>query len=193
MYSAQIEKAIRTATKAHEGQKRRGHDKVDYISHLFSVAQILTHFNAPEEVVIAGLLHDVLEDTSYSYEQLSKEFGFKVSAIVQALTEAPQSEFHTTSWEVRKQAYLESLRTSPEEVLLVSAADKIHNLSSLLDDYAIEGNTLFTKFKVKDGNPLWMFEQVYAVIYERLEHPITSLFRTKLDEAQDVLSTYKNA
>ena len=129
MFSPDIERALRVAQAAHEGQTRKGNG-TPYVVHPVHVALMLARAGADEETIQAGLLHDVVEDCDeWTFERLEAEFGPRVRGIVGHLTEDKGK-----SWPERKQAAVDHVEQMSEEALLVKAADKLHNLSSLLAD-----------------------------------------------------------
>ena len=129
MFSSEIERAIRTSISAHAGQVRKSSD-VPYVSHPLHVALILAQVGADSETIQAALLHDVVEDCEgWSLERVEREFGAGVRAIVAAVTEDKSQ-----SWEQRKQSQIDHVEHMSASALLVKAADKLHNLSSLLAD-----------------------------------------------------------
>lgn len=186
-----IEQAIVRATVLHQSQKRKV-SGVPYVVHPYSVAFLLAHYTHDEDVIIAGLLHDTLEDVpEYTETMLREEFGERVLAIVKEVTEdylvggkgkgLPQD---SRSWRIRKSGYIENLKNDSPEALLVAAADKIHNLRGLLDEYRVYGDSVWEKFK-RDGNDLlWFYQEATRVISERLEHPL-------VDELQKILRDFE--
>lgn len=136
-----IKRAIIFAAIAHQHQFRKG-TKIPYIVHPFEVAQILTAAGANDEQICAGLLHDVVEDTDFSIEDIGEHFGQKVAQLV-----SDCSENKAWSWERRKAETVRFLtEDADEEVLLVACADKLSNLRS--NKQAIEdiGDKLWERF-----------------------------------------------
>lgn len=128
-FSPDIERAVRTALAAHEGQTRKG-SNTPYITHPIHVAMLLARAGADEEAIQAGVLHDVVEDCDgWTLERLEAEFGPRVSGIVAHLTEDKSK-----TWAERKQAAIDHVADMSEQARLVKAADKLHNMSSLLAD-----------------------------------------------------------
>lgn len=128
MYSSAVEQALQASLAAHAGQFRKGGARVPYVSHPVHVALILARVGVEPVVIQAALLHDVVEDCEgWTTERVEVEFGAEVAALVAVLTE-PQGE----SWEARKQLGLERAATMDPRAATVKAADKLHNLSSLL-------------------------------------------------------------
>ncbi len=130
--SERLLKAIDLATHLHRDQTRHDNVNTPYISHLFGVAMLLSSvidnksIDYNEDVIIAGLMHDALEDVpEYTYDDLSRDCGERVADIVRGVTEDKSLPYRE-----RKLAYLEHLRTGMIESLLVSVADKLHNARS---------------------------------------------------------------
>lgn len=161
-----LEKAIRIATIAHKEQKRKGSD-TPYIIHPYSVMCIAANATQDEDILIACLFHDILEDVpgKYSRELMVKDFGDKVANIVDGVTK----DSTLPDWQSRAEAYLEHLeKEATDESVIVSCADKTHNLMSMLTDYAEIGNSLWGRFKVGANRQLWWYEEVLQVIRNRL-------------------------
>ncbi len=122
-----IRKAIRIATIQHDKQYRKD-NVTPFIVHPFEVSLIVSEFTADEDIISSALLHDILEDTQgYSYEKLMGEFGEKIANIVQSLTDEPLPDL---DWNQKHQKYLENLRNTSDEAILVCLADKYSNVST---------------------------------------------------------------
>ena len=141
IYSQKIREAIDFAVWAHEGQKRKD-GKTPYIVHPLAVALLLTKAGASEETVIAGLLHDIIEDCSITHERIENEFGKKVANIVQEVTEAPK----IFTWKMRKADVLKKIPKMSKEALMVKSADIVHNLNNLILGYYHEGAIFLKRF-----------------------------------------------
>ena len=123
-----IRKALRVAAIQHDKQYRKD-NLTPFIIHPFEVALIVSEYTDDEDAMSAALLHDLLEDTSgYFHEKLKEEFGEKVANIVQSLTDEPLPEELT--WNEKHQKYLENLKSSSDEAILVCLADKYSNVST---------------------------------------------------------------
>src|SRR5690606_21937667 len=118
-----IEKAIIFAAKAHANQVRKGTD-IPYITHPYAVGMLLQKAKCSEEVIAAGILHDTLEDTNTTYEDLVDTFGVRIANLVAAASENDKS----LPWEARKQLTIEMLKNASIEEIQVAVADKLHNL-----------------------------------------------------------------
>ncbi|MCT4612839.1 MAG: HD domain-containing protein [Clostridia bacterium] len=150
-----IERAIYFATKAHSGQKKKS-ENIDVIIHPYSVAMELKKFGAEEDIVIAGLLHDTIEDTKITYGDIVKEFGERVANIVREASEEDKSK----SWENRKMHTIEFSKVISEESKLVVAADKINNLSWVLKDYEKHGEDVWSFTKRGKEKQKWYYESL---------------------------------
>lgn len=128
-----IQKAIYKASVLHKGQKRKVED-LPFVTHLFSVAFILSNYTDNENIIVAGLLHDALEDVkAYYFKDLEKDFGERVTKIVKEVSEDKDpniEENKKATWQRRKEGYLSHLKNASYEAMMVCCADKIHNLRS---------------------------------------------------------------
>lgn len=150
-----IDRAIVFAVQAHDGQKSKGTD-LPYIAHPFSVAMILMQAGCDEEVVAAGLLHDAVEDTPVTQEQIQSTFGERVSALVAGASEPDKS----LSWEERKTHTLEYLRTAPMDVKMLACADKLSNARRLMDDLEKYGDAVWSRFNCGREQQLWYYSSL---------------------------------
>jgi (p)ppGpp synthase/HD superfamily hydrolase len=180
-----IEAAIKKASLLHNGQTRRAERDLPYITHLFSVAAILSeHGGNNEDLIISGLLHDSIEDTPYSEDELEKEFGETVRKTVSSVTEAAFANKDRISWDDRKRMYLEKLEVADAPALMVSAADKIHNLQTMVDDYRKFGDLIWKNFRSSVDQQLWFFGAVLKILERRLQSPIVEQYRNVFNEAK---------
>lgn len=126
--SPKVLQALEFAAIAHKGQLRKFPANVPYISHLSAVAVILSNAGFDEDVVVAGLLHDIIEDTPFKGDDILENFGQKVYELVVAVTEQK-----SLPWAERKEKYLRQIEAAPVEAKAISAADLLANrLSNLL-------------------------------------------------------------
>jgi len=186
-YTARVEHAIRKASALHDGQTRKGKDAIPYISHLFSVAAILSNYTEDEDIIIAGLLHDSIEDTDYTEKKLKKEFGNDVATIVMGVTELKKKDEVELLWKERKKSYLDLLREVSEQSLMVAAADKIHNLQSVIYERKTTGETFWSNGDYdKSNDQLWFFGETLAILKERLHNKIVNELETLFAEAETI-------
>ena len=129
MFSETIERALEVAAEAHDGQGRRNRPGVPYLVHPIHIALILTRLGCDETTVVAGILHDVVEDSDWSIERIEIEFGVEVRVVVDDLTEDKSK-----TWEERKQWAVDHVPHMDPRARTIKAADKLHNLSSLARD-----------------------------------------------------------
>lgn len=188
IFTPRINEAIKLASHLHRNQTRKDHYSTPYASHLFSVAMILATATDDEDVVIAGLMHDSLEDVPhYTYDDLVEDCGDRVASIVIHVTEpldANKMDDEQLPWLARKEQYLENLKSGGVESAMVSAADKIHNTESFLSDVSQSGDVFLSKFSSSLRNKLWFHEQVLAIVVEKIgaEHVLTSRLTLCTDE-----------
>lgn len=168
LYTPKMQLAIRFMVKTHEvyqKQKRKGKD-IPYIAHPLTVGLILARAGAPEDVVIAGILHDTIEDSvehkRVTREMLAERFGEAVAGLVASVTELEKG----VPWDVRKKEALEHIGAFSQDSVLVKSADIIANNAELLEDHALEGDATFARFtKPKAqtiGNTLAVIEALRA-------------------------------
>jgi (p)ppGpp synthase/HD superfamily hydrolase len=160
-----IDRAIGFAAKAHKGQKRKSDKKMPYIAHPFGVAMILEQMGCSETAVAAGLLHDTVEDTPVTIEQIRSKFGQEVADIVAGCTEPTQKY---DNWEERKTHMIESLREASLEIKLVVAADKYHNLNLTLASSKTLGKDVWKPFSRPLKQQAWYYRNVYESILANL-------------------------
>ena len=147
-----LDLAIEVAAKAHRDQVRKG-TQTPYIAHPYAVGMILARAGCPVEVVVAGILHDTVEDTDLTLDDLREMFGERVAAIVEGCSEPDKS----ASWEERKRHTLEYLRTASWEVRAVTCADKLHNLRTIVDEYEKFAEAIWTRFKRGREKQEWYY------------------------------------
>ncbi len=151
-----IDKAIAFATRAHEGQFRKG-TKRPYIVHPMEVGKIVSGMTEDEEVISAAFLHDTIEDCeTVSQRVLAQEFSERVAYMV-----ARESEDKSKTWIERKTATIEYLRSAPREVQMIGLADKLSNIRDIDRDYPVLGEELWNRFRMKDKAMIgWYYKGV---------------------------------
>ena len=194
MYSTdRISAAFALAALVHEKQKRTSTD-IPYISHPMAVAAQVSVWGGSEDQFIAALLHDVVEDGGAQYMPVIEEhFGKHVLDLVMACSDAaPQRGQPKGAWIERKEKYIANLRSAADEVLLISAADKWHNLASILADAKQLGEVVFDRFIRQDFERtdkkkmvLWYYKELLAVYRER-NVPVVVELENLLSEIENV-------
>ncbi|HEV7567353.1 MAG TPA: HD domain-containing protein, partial [Microbacteriaceae bacterium] len=160
-------------------QARKG-TEFPYVVHPFRVAEILSQFGLADEVVVAGFLHDTVEDTEASQATIREEFGERVAELVSFASEPDK----TLAWKPRKEHTIETLRTASDfEALGLVAADKLDNIRALEDNLRRQkGSVVWKMFNAPKADQRWYYRAIAAALLER--DPRSSLFRTLDYETQ---------
>lgn len=156
-----IEDAFQFAVDKHAGQFRKG-TNTSFITHPFAVSMILKHHGYQDEVVAAGLLHDVLEDTNTTENELRKRFGENVLNLVKAASEPDK----TLPWEERKRKTIEELPFKTTNELAVIIADKLHNIYSIKADIDLVGDAVWDRFNRGIDEQFWYFTNILSALNE---------------------------
>jgi (p)ppGpp synthase/HD superfamily hydrolase len=148
--------ALAYAFEVHDGQSRKG-TEIPYISHLLGVTAIALEHGATEDEAIGALLHDAAEDAGGApvIEAIRARFGPAVADIVAGNSDTFESP--KPSWRRRKEAYIAHLEDASTSVLLVSAADKLHNVRSIASDYRQIGDAVWLRFTGGREGTLWYY------------------------------------
>lgn len=174
MISERVFEAIKFAADAHYGQFRKG-TEIPYIIHPLGVAKTLIEHGCSEEIVITGILHDTVEDTSATLVDIEQNFGKQVVQLVEALSELDKSD----SWENRKKHTIDYLKTAPIDVLLVACADKLDSIEAIRDDYEKHGEVLWSRFNSPKTKQAWYYQSIADVLVSRIEDNISRSLFTK--------------
>lgn len=172
IFTSRINDALKLASHLHRDHVRKDKQLTPYISHLVAVAMMLREVTDDEDIIIAGLMHDSLEDVpSYTYDMLVTDCGKRVADIVSHVTEpldANKGENEQLPWLTRKEKYLENLRNGGAESALVSTCDKIHNTESFMSDMLHEKEEFLERFHSSLQNKVWFHEEVLFIVEEKL-------------------------
>lgn len=158
-----IEKAKAFAAKAHQGQKRKNASE-DYVVHPIRVAELLKRAGFHEELICAGYLHDVVEDTPYTLQDIEREFGRGVRDLVAAHTEDKSK-----SWQERKKHTIDTVREASFDVKALIIADKLDNIRSLKKDIETYGDEVWKHFNAGAEAQKWYNQSIAAVMTNGLE------------------------
>lgn len=192
-----LQAAINEAARLHREQIRKDELKTPYITHLVGVMILLSSATHDEDILIAGLLHDALEDVpDYTPEMLEETFGTRVKEIVLGVTEEYKLRDETPpSWKEEKLAYIDTLRKSTDESIMVSLADKIQNTRSLIDMINIAGGGMLPNFGSGHAERIWFHREVLAIGEERLgdDHILVEELRMEIEEMERTLQKFANA
>lgn len=179
------EKAKLFAINAHQGQIRKSEPDKPMIIHPISVGNLLEDYNYDDNIVAAGYLHDVIEDTKYTLEDIEKEFGTEISSLVMGASEPDK----TLSWEERKKHTIDEVKKLPLKNKLVICADKINNLEDLHLKFAKSGIRDFSSFKRGEEKQKWYYTNIYESLTSGEDANIPIFKRLK--EALDLVFNYR--
>ena len=157
-----FEEALIFANRLHVKQYRKGTD-IPYISHLLSVAALVLEAGGDEELAIAALLHDAVEDQGglETLEEIRKRYGERVAGIVESCSDA--YSVPKPAWRKRKEEYINHIKFSSEDARLVSLADKLHNARTILRDILVSGDDVWGKFNGGRDGTLWYYQSLVWV------------------------------
>lgn len=190
MLSERFDAALDLAHRVHRTQTRKG-SGVPYVAHVMGVASIVLEYGGTEDEAIGGLLHDTLEDAATDLEVdelrriIGTQFGPDVLSIVEHCSDT--TEHPKPPWRERKQRYIDAAHHAPRSALIVSAADKLHNLRALLRDYRQVGDDLWARFNPEAGRTGTLaYHRALAELYlKRFPSPLTEDLTRALVEIED--------
>ena len=158
-----LDRAIIFAVRAHAGTERRGKG-FPYIVHPMEAMEIVSTMTADQELLAAAALHDTVEDTDVTLEQLREEFGDRVADIVAAETDRFDENL---DWHARKQASLDRLRAASREVKMVALGDKLSNMRAIARDFAAKGDAFWSIFHASDpAEHAWRYRALADALRE---------------------------
>jgi len=165
MWSPKLTRAFDFAAQLHRGQFRKG-GTIPYLSHLLGVASLVLENQGTEDLVIAALLHDAVEDQGgrQVLDLIRKDFGDRVAEVVERCSDTTENP--KPPWKARKANHIELLRRADAGIRLVSAADKLHNLRSIRSDYRTLGEKLWTRFRGDRDDILWYYREMVGIFQE---------------------------
>jgi (p)ppGpp synthase/HD superfamily hydrolase len=171
------------ASRMHAGQTRKK-TPVPYIAHLMSVSALVLEGGGDEDLAIAALLHDVVEDCGGKpvLEEVRRRFGPRVAHVVDGCTDSYGEP--KPAWKQRKLDYLQHLRNADADVRLVSAADKLHNVRSVLADYRNSGEIVWDRFTGKRDGTLWYYRALVDELQRRYRNPLGTELELAVDELE---------
>lgn len=175
---------MRFAIDSHEGQRRKGSD-TPYIVHPLRVALTLERHGFGRPLVVAGLLHDVVEDCEVSLATISGTFGPEVAGLVDLVTERDK----TLPWRERKQAALQHLDAFSREGAALKGADALDNLRSMLEDHVRVGDALWDRFNARAEDQAWYYGHVSRGVGSHLsDHPLATQLASAAADFERVVS-----
>ncbi len=178
-----LQQAFRYAAEKHDGQTRKK-SAVPYLSHLMAVASLVLEAGGDEDMAVAALLHDVVEDCGGMprLREIRKQFGPRVAKIVEGCTDSfgePKPE-----WLERKKDYLREVKHADAETRLVSASDKLHNVRTILADYRQHGEAIWRRFNGKKEGTLWHYRALCDEYQRRNRNRITLELAIAVEELE---------
>ena len=157
-----LNKAIVFATEAHEGQFRKG-THIPYILHPIEAAAIVGTMTTDDEIIAGAVLHDVVEDTDTTVDEIKELFGKRVAELVASESENKREDKPAEStWKIRKQETLDHLKTAPIDVKMITLGDKLSNIRAIYRDYYTIGDKLWQRFNQKDKKEHYWYYQGIA-------------------------------
>ena len=145
-----LDRAIVFAVRAHAGTERRGKG-FPYIVHPMEAVEIVATMTKDQELLAAAVLHDTVEDTDTTVEQIRTEFGDRIASLVASESDTmPEGVSKEDSWHARKQAAIDRLARASHDAKIVALGDKLSNMRAIARDYAQQGDALWNLFHAKD-------------------------------------------
>lgn len=170
-YGARFAEALAFATAAHEAQHRKA-SGVPYITHPLAVASLVGEYGGDEDLAIAGLLHDAIEDCGVVRDELARRFGDRVATVVEGCTEPLGPP--RPPWRTRKETHAARVRVAEPDVKLVVAADKLHNATSILRDAARAsvGPRVWDRFRASRSDVIGSYRSMLTSLGSSWRHEI---------------------
>ena len=166
-----IKEAYEFILEKHSGQLRKSGEP--YYHHLLEVAYILAELHCGPNTIISGFLHDVVEDTNYTIDDIKKEFGDKVAGLVASESENKRPELpEEETWKIRKEETLEHLKDASIETKIVTLGDKLSNIRAIYRDYLELGDRLWDRFNQKDKSEhAWYYSSIADLLSDLNKYP----------------------
>lgn len=184
-YSYAIEQAIRAASVLHKDQVQKGQVPYPYITHLFALAMIVSDYTEDENTIVACLLHDTLEDTDYTEKEIEDDFGGDVRDIIASITEPPLTSTERSARMDQQKLYLKKLKSASESALIIVAADNIHTMRSIVEDYYDNHTAFIAEYGSSIEDRLYVYQEISNILNRNLKNAI-------LAEFNSVFTEYKN-
>jgi (p)ppGpp synthase/HD superfamily hydrolase len=183
-----FEKALVYASQLHKGQVRKG-TNIPYLSHLLAVTAIVLEDGGDEDMAIAALLHDAVEDQGGepTLLEIKRRFGDRVAFIVDGCTDSYEQP--KPPWLERKKEYLEHLRSAPQDVRRVSLADKLHNTRSILFNLRVSGESAWERFSGGKEGSLWYYKSLAKIFRETEDSPMVSEYVRVVEKIEQLAAS----
>lgn len=162
-----LDRAIMFAVRAHAGTERRGKG-FPYIVHPMEAVEIVATMTPDQELLAAAALHDTVEDTDVTVEQIRAEFGDRIASLVASESDTfEQGVSEEDSWHARKQAAIDRLSSASHDAKIVALGDKLSNMRAIARDYAMQGDKLWNLFHAKDPKDHeWHYRGLASALHE---------------------------
>ena len=183
-----LDRAITFAVKAHQGMERKGKG-FPYVVHPMEAVCIVATMTNDQELLAAAALHDVIEDTDTTADDLKKEFGERVAMLVEAESDDKTGGSKAETWHQRKQDTLDRLRNADLEIKIVALGDKLSNMRAIAHDYAVLGDELWNRFTVKDpAEHAWRYHALAEALNDLSDTDAYKEFHTLVNKTFGTLS-----
>lgn len=167
--SSLLDRAICFAVKAHANTERKGKG-FPYIVHPLEVVTIVATMTSDQEILAAAVLHDTVEDTDVTLDQLAQEFGQRVADLVAHESDIELEGSAEDTWHQRKQAAIDHLAEAPFDAKIVAMGDKLSNMRIIARDYAEIGDALWNRFHVNDPQEhAWHYQGLLKSLSELID------------------------
>lgn len=174
-YTERLDRALALATHAFRDVRRKGTD-IPYLAHLLAVMVTVAEHGGDEDQLVAAVLHDYLEDIEgSSRDQLDRDFGPRVGALVAGLSDTVERP--KPAWRPRKEAYIAHLARAKPDLKLISVADKLHNARCLERDLRQVGDEVWGRFSAPRDATLWYYRAVVTALAADWMHPLVDELR----------------
>ena len=183
-----LDRAITFAVKAHQGMERKGKG-FPYIVHPMEAVCIVATMTNDQELLAAAALHDVIEDTDTTADDLKKEFGERVAMLVEAESDDKTGGSKADTWHQRKQDTLDRLRNADLDIKIVALGDKLSNMRAIAHDYAGLGDELWNRFTVKDpAEHAWRYHALAEALNDLSDTDAYKEFHTLVNKTFGTLA-----
>jgi len=180
---SRFHRAFLFAAEKHDGQARKA-STIPYVAHLMGVASLVLEFGGDEDLAIAALLHDVVEDCGGipMLKEVRRRFGSRVAKIVDGCTDSNTNP--KPPWRERKETYLKHLKKADTGTRLVSAADKLNNVRSILSDHRDVGEAIWDRFNGGRDGTLWYYRALRDEFLRRKPNRLTKELEIAIRELE---------
>ena len=183
-----LDRAITFAVKAHQGMERKGKG-FPYVVHPMEAVCIVATMTNDQELLAAAALHDVIEDTDTTADDLKEEFGERVAMLVEAESDDKTGGSKAETWRQRKQDTLDRLRNADLDIKIVALGDKLSNMRAIAHDYAVLGDELWNRFTVKDpAEHAWRYHALAEALNDLSDTDAYKEFHTLVNKTFGTLS-----